>query len=54
MRLTSQVIHVASGSHMKETPATYGLSCPNFLGCYMDICYPSTKYIYFPRLFVYY
>jgi len=25
-----------------------------FWGCYMDICYPFTKYIYFLRLFVYY
>ena len=25
-----QVIHVASGSHMKETPATFGFLCPNF------------------------
>ena len=30
MMLTLQVIHVASGSHMKETPATCGFLCPNF------------------------
>jgi len=32
MRLTSQMTHVMSGSHMKETPAIYGFFCPNFFG----------------------